>query len=223
MRWTETHDIMFCREILMSKPYQYRPNSKESGGAWTALAEELNAMKEVKIKVSQKSVRDRYRLLLTKYKQKMRNEENASGIDCEETEIDNLLQNIKEESDEAIEMYNNQANEKKEKEEAEKAKAEEVRQLAMENLTQTKKRKSQEEEEPKKAKRNTGTDTIVYLKQRAEQEQELRQQELDLKKQELELQRQQQQQYAQQQNLIVNQLNQNQQMMLALLQKMSDK
>ena len=38
-------------------------------------------------------MRDRLTLLITKHKAKMRQEENASGIDCEETELDQAIEN----------------------------------------------------------------------------------------------------------------------------------
>ena len=38
----------------------------------------------------------------------MRNEEAASGVDCEECELNNILQNLKEETEEEAETYNKQ-------------------------------------------------------------------------------------------------------------------
>ena len=42
----------------------------------------------------------------------MRNEEAASGVDCEESELDNILQNLKEETEEEAETYDKQTCEK---------------------------------------------------------------------------------------------------------------
>ena len=44
----------------MMKPYQFRPGSKESGNAWSSIADDLNTVTEVIFYVSQKSVRDRF-------------------------------------------------------------------------------------------------------------------------------------------------------------------
>ena len=140
-----------------------------------------------------------------KHKKKMRNEEAASGVDCEESELDNILQNLKEETEETAETYNKQTCGKNQQEQAEKTSAEEVRKQAMESLSETKKRKSLGMEEGTKPKRNTGSDTMVYLKQCAEQENDIRQQELELKKCELDLHRQQQEHNFQQQTVIVQQ------------------
>ena len=79
MKWTEKHDIYFCREMLLLRPYQFKPGSKESGNAWSSIASDLGELQEVSFTVTQKSVRDRYRLLLEKHKRKMRTQEGESG------------------------------------------------------------------------------------------------------------------------------------------------
>ena len=63
---------------------------------------------------------------MDKHKKKMRNEEAASGVDCEESELDNILQNLKEEKEEEAETEKNR-----------KTSAEDVRK-AMESLSETK-------------------------------------------------------------------------------------
>ena len=54
---------------------------------------------------TQKSVRDRYRLLIDKHKKKMREKEGSSGTVDNETELESLLQNIKEEAETALEGH----------------------------------------------------------------------------------------------------------------------
>lgn len=61
---------------------------------WNEIASNLNGLVELKFKVTKRSVRDRLTLLQEKYKAKMRQEERASGIDCEETELDIALEEI---------------------------------------------------------------------------------------------------------------------------------
>lgn len=87
MKWSERHDIFFCRD------------------AWTSIAVDLGALEDITFNVTQKSVRDRYRLLVEKHKGKMRSQEGESGSTTEETELDQLLQNITEEADEATGLY----------------------------------------------------------------------------------------------------------------------
>ena len=67
------------------------------------------------------------------------------------------------------------------------------------------------------SKRNYGSETMVYLKNRAEKESYFEQQELELKKQELDLQ--QKRQVQQQHNLFQQQMMQQQQLMLAMSKK----
>ena len=104
MKWTEKHDIVLCRELLIMKPYNYKPSTKESGSAWTSVAEDLNKVtEEVIFNVSQKAVRDRTKLLIDKFKRRMREEEASSGTVQEQTELDVLLEEIKGETEEASE------------------------------------------------------------------------------------------------------------------------
>ena len=67
------------------------------------------------------------------------------------------------------------------------------------------------------SKRNYGSETMVYLKNRAEKESYFEQQELELKKQELDIQ--QKRQVQQQHNLFQQQMMQQQQLMLAMSKK----
>ena len=44
MKLTTNHEIYLCSEVLLIEPYQYKHGSKESGGAWQLIADELNAV-----------------------------------------------------------------------------------------------------------------------------------------------------------------------------------
>ena len=166
MKWSEKHDVFLCREILFMKPYQFKPGSPQSGRAWTNIASDLCEVKEVTFNVNQKSVRDRYRLLLDKHKKKMRAQEGSSGSSVDETELDQLLQNIMEESEEASENYDKDAKEKQEKVLKDRKDAEEVRRKALESLTQTRKRHSEEAEQSqgssRKRPKKTRSETKLY-------------------------------------------------------------
>ena len=80
MVWTENHDILFLREILAIQPWRYRAGSPERGQVWDEIAAILCSLEEPNFKVNQRSVRDRYVLLVKKYKQKTSEENRASGI-----------------------------------------------------------------------------------------------------------------------------------------------
>ena len=67
-------------------------------------------------------------MLITKNKTDMRQEENDSGIACEETELDQALKEIIDKE----KLANEKGSEAKKKEKEEKAAAEELRKTAME-------------------------------------------------------------------------------------------
>ena len=69
----------------------------------------------------------------------MRAQEGSNGSSVDETKLDQLLQNIVEESEEASENYDKDAKEKQEKGLKDGKDAEEVRWKALESLAQTRK------------------------------------------------------------------------------------
>ena len=69
--------------------------------------------------------------------------------------------------------------------EADRAKAEEMRKINMERVSQTKRRKSDEGENERGNKRRSGGDTIEYLKEKNKIMQEFREKELEVRKAEL--------------------------------------
>ena len=206
MTWTGKHDVLLCREILLVEPFAHKEGSRERGNAWDVISSELNCIEDggVNFEVTKRAVRDRYNLILNGWKQKERENHLASGTVVEESELDILLREIHEKSSEAAKVYNNTDNNKKK---AEREKAEDIRNLAMETLGETQKRKSLNQNSPDnpQKKRRTSTETLDYLRERSEQEFQLRRQELQQKTEETALLRQ----------LVL----QNSQMVQAMLQK----
>lgn len=92
MQWKPEHDVIFLREVLASDLYSTRKGSTERGKIWSQIAERLNEASSCKFNVGQKSLRDHLQLLMQKYKQKMKIEERAGGIDTEMTETDVMLE-----------------------------------------------------------------------------------------------------------------------------------
>ena len=81
--------------MLTAEPYKCKNRSRESGQAWDLIAANLNSVHAPRFRVSQKSVRDRARILLKNFKLKIREEEKASGIEVEElSELDLALEEI---------------------------------------------------------------------------------------------------------------------------------
>lgn len=80
MEWTEIHDTLLCREVLLEEPYKYKKGSNEKGKKWTEIAEALNKSEEVKFKVSQRGVRERMERLQKKHLEKKKEEVSGSGM-----------------------------------------------------------------------------------------------------------------------------------------------
>ena len=215
MEWSDKHDITLCREILVMEPYQYPYRSKERGDVWNNIAINLNGLDHPRFKVNKRSVRDRLTLLITKYKAKVREEENASGISCEESELDQALEEIVEKE----KLAGEKSSETKSKEKEEKTAAEEHRKMAMERLSQTKKRKAENETSGSHAKksRRSSSDIVEYLKQKHERESDQRKEEVELRKKELEASVEHQKQQNDMMKKFMEQQHQQTQMLLSLL------
>ena len=94
-----------------SRPYQFKDRTTERGRVWDEIAERLNGSEAPVFRVTKRSVRDRYKLLIDKYKRKMRNEEKASGIEVEPlSELDQLLENLISEEETAAEKERRRCN-----------------------------------------------------------------------------------------------------------------
>ena len=52
MKWDDRHDVLLGRELLFMKPYNFKPVTRDSGSAWTAVAEDLNKVTEVKFNMN---------------------------------------------------------------------------------------------------------------------------------------------------------------------------
>ena len=121
MRWTSGHDVMFLRKVLVHKPWKQKYGSQEQGKVWEKIAESLNRLNtawELYFKVTQRSVRDRYKPLADNFKKREREEAATSGISPEETESDIAVTDITERFEETDEMHKKQTDEKKSENEA---------------------------------------------------------------------------------------------------------
>ena len=85
MEWKEEHDLLLCREILVCRPYKFKERTVERG----------KICETAKFRVNKRSVRERFKLIKEKFKRKIREEENSSGIDVEPTsELEQALEEI---------------------------------------------------------------------------------------------------------------------------------
>lgn len=180
MEWTNDHDVMFCREVIAFELFSYKPGSKERGQCLDRIAESLNAISDPYFKVDQRSLRDRIKKLIKLYVTKRNNEEKASGVEIEHTELDDLLLDINDQH-QAIEKETVEAAEKNRvAKDKDKEAAEEIRAVAAERLSETRKRSAETvgENNETKRRRSSGGDTLAYLREKAEKDFALREREL---------------------------------------------
>lgn len=100
--WSEEHDMLFLREVLVSDLFLYRKSSVERGQVWDDIADKLNALEFPKFQVSQRYLRDKLNKLLKWFKKKNQDELNASGIDPELDEKSELLEEILEKMESTV-------------------------------------------------------------------------------------------------------------------------
>ena len=149
----------------------------------------LNACNYIKFAVSGRSVKDRVQLVLIRnYKRKMSEEMRASDIEADGlSDFETVMEEIAEEFDASEKDAANQSEDKKGKNEKEKKQAEKIRNQALERIGETKKRRVDEADESRyqnsfKSRRKQENETIIYVKQKAEQDIKVRQEELQLKR-----------------------------------------
>ena len=207
MVWTGHHDILLLREILAAQPWIHRHGSTERGQSWDGISAILGTIEEPVFKGSTRSVRDRYTLLVKKYKTRRNEDLKASGSNPEHTELDDALQDLIERFEEADNIRKVEKAEKAEKAETELALAQEVRNKSLETFSQTQKRKGIDQPQSSK-KRRSSVDTVNFLREKSEREHTLKQEELQIKRQEIELQKQQLQQSNHTQNAQIQMMQQ---------------
>ena len=124
-------------------------------------------------------------MLEKKYRKKESDEKKASGISPSETELDQLMEEILAKVREYEEINLKNDEDKKEKMDKEENIAKDVRKKCMETYSESLKRKKLlgEDESPRR-KRSTGSETILYLKEKSEKEMKLREEDLELKRNE---------------------------------------
>ena len=212
------------------QPFKANKGSPERGRIWNLIAESLN---QIDKPTNKRSVRERFNLLAEKYKTKIRNEEKASVISPEITELYMLLEEILALEEEMVTQIHTQD---KVSEEKGKAQAQEMRKKALKRLGETQKRKAYQGEEhvQQKKHRTSGSETIAYLRQRAEENMKIKVEEQQAQRDmQVSFQQQQQQmlhafhkQSGQQHNALLalsQQQQQQNQMLLALIQKLVSK
>ena len=113
----------------------------------------------------------------------------ASGISTENNSLDDAVEEIIEKMQEAEKTYEQENVIQDEKKDQEVANAQEMRERALESFAETKKRNkdSKHSQKEKKKTRSSESETLVYLREKAEKDQHFKTDELDVQKRELEL------------------------------------
>ncbi|KAK2567110.1 hypothetical protein P5673_008908 [Acropora cervicornis] len=164
MFWTERHDTILCREILIHNPFQNKKSSIQRGQVWKNIAERLVTVKEVQFKadLDQRAVRDRYNLLANKLRRKLKDKEKASGIETDMTELEAALEDLIEREDQSDAQHKeNQEQNIKKREDREVA--EDMRAKSLERLGETQKRKREDIQLSQvKKKRGSAGDAVAF-------------------------------------------------------------
>lgn len=190
MEWTDEHDVLMLREMVVSDIFSFKKGSVSRGDAWESVAEKLNEIDSPKFRIKDKrGVRERWVLLRRKFRSKVREEEAASGVVVQElTEKEVLIEELIEREDTIKPDDSLSVQHKNDKD-----KAEDIRKKAMESMGETKKRKlsrgTTDDDKPTTSGRKRCAQPLVdFLRENANAERELRQQELDIKLKEQEKQ-----------------------------------
>lgn len=214
--WKAEHEKMLLTEIETIELYQFKAGTKERGSAWTEIANRLTVLG---LKVTQRSVREKFDRLMKDYLKKDSEEKKESGVEVEFGELDQALEDIKERMAE----FEEQREGAEQKQKKDKAAAEEMRRQATEKLSETKKRKAAanledqdlDEKSPagKKKKSTSMVDVVQETIELKKWQQECND---ELKKRELELRASEQQQQQMFQQSLLQQQQQFQQQQQAL-------
>ena len=193
MVWNNEKDELLCHEVLLMEPYHYKTRSRERGNVWKQIADALNLIStgSTFFRIDACAVRERCALLTNRQAEKEKSELKQCGISPDDTPVDEAIKNIIDRMRECEEEQENQDNEKIQKNKKERKVAEDMKLKAMESLAESKAQKraslSDDNESPKNSKkrRSSGSDTLQYVSEKAENEGELRRQELELQRQEM--------------------------------------
>ena len=109
-----------------------------------------------------------------------------SSINPTKTEEDVAIKQIIAMGESADEQHDLEDGEKQDKMEEDRLEAEEMRRTALETIGKTQKRKSEEGQSKAKKCRRSGSETVEFLKLKAEQDMGVKKQELQLRKHEQE-------------------------------------
>ena len=134
-------------QVLLINPFKTRKGSVERDSLWTKIANNLNSLVTPAFAVNQRSVRDHLVLLQKKFRKKMSQDERASGICPEKTELDVLIEEINDIEEVAEAGHLEEKNKLQEKADQDKVKADDMKGQAVETFGMTKRRRAEDDKE----------------------------------------------------------------------------
>ena len=140
---------------------------------------------ELYFRVNARAVRERFNLLLCQYKTILKDENNATGISPESTPLDEALENLLERVNACEEEQMQMNKENNDRLENDKLAAEDIRNKALETFSETKARKrilDAESPKEREQKRRSGSDTLQYLRDKAESDREVRMEQSEIQR-----------------------------------------
>ena len=97
MVWTDNHNIVFMREVLLYEPWNHAKGTPERGQIWKNIAESLNKIDYPRFKVTYRSVRDHYNILEKAHLKQESDRNKGSGLEVdEENELDQAMRDASE-------------------------------------------------------------------------------------------------------------------------------
>ena len=91
MQWTDEHHTLLLREILATEPFKYKPRTQQRSNVLNSIVDHLNDVNNPAFSFTQRAIKDKFNLLKEKIIAKKKEQDKASGIDVEVTEIEVLL------------------------------------------------------------------------------------------------------------------------------------
>ena len=176
MQWNQAKDILMMREVAFEGVLQHKSGSKERGQGWQKVADVLNTLGG--FTVNNRGVRDRLTNLMKKFKTLINKDKQLTGFGGDEpTEFEVLIEELILLNDDTEAKCEEDLQHKKTTAEADRNKALEIRASAMERYGETRKRVSEDDDEATPKRRRSASDTVTFLREKLENDKEVRQQE----------------------------------------------
>ena len=114
MVWTEMHDLYLCKEIIALDPFtNTKKSTTKRREKWSEVVDTLLEVKSIHFKIGNRAIRERYNLISSKLRRKLKNEVKQSGIAPQMSECEQALEYIIEKEDAAEELHNDDLEMKK--------------------------------------------------------------------------------------------------------------